>query len=520
MIRILHIIDFLSAGGAARAMAAASRYVQNHGDYHHQVLGIRGADQAGLDMAESYGMQYVSATNPEEIDRWIEHADIVQIEWWNGAFLNEFLYRTLPACRLISWPHIAGDVDPQFIPAELVDLSDMVLASSPVCFACPTLKELSGPERSQKVRLVYDCADFARVQGVVPVAHEGFNVGYIGTLHPCKMHADYIAMSACIDIPDVYFTLCGGDDVTWLRNTADIAGVADRFQFKGYVSDIKSEISKFDVYGYPLCEDTYASAELNLQEVMYSGVPPVVFPYGGIRQLVFHDYSGLIVHSAREYADAIEYLYHNPDERIRLGRNAKNYAEQVFGAENAARKFHSIYHDVMKCDKEVRRWGEPRGARIRETRPRLTDLWGPDSPIIGAIRFIESLHSEELRNLFLLNMYGEDLELQKQAVTAIGNLSSLMGSCIEQYGQRYPADPFLNLWQGVAKEKLGSAEEALFFFNKAVEHGFFRSYIWLNISCAARKVGAISLAEHADKQYALRTGASDSHQIRTQELSC
>jgi hypothetical protein len=117
-------------------------------------------------------------------------------------------------------------------------------------------------------------------------------------------------------------------------------------------------------------------------------------------------------------------------------------------------------------------------------------------------------------------MYGEDLELQKQAVTAIGNLSSLMGSCIEQYGQRYPADPFLNLWQGVAKEKLGSAEEALFFFNKAVEHGFFRSYIWLNISCAARKVGAISLAEHADKQYALRTGASDSHQIRTQELSC
>jgi len=52
---------------------------------------------------------------------------------------------------------------------------------------------------------------------------------------------------------------------------------------------IKPVIETFDVYGYPLCADTYASGELNLQEVMYAGVPPVVFPYGGVKGLVEHD---------------------------------------------------------------------------------------------------------------------------------------------------------------------------------------------------------------------------------------
>ena len=501
MIRILHIIDFLSTGGAARAMAAASMYSKKHGSYHHQVIGIGGVNEAGIALAQGYGMEVLYGGGELQINHWIEQADIVQIEWWNGSFINEFLHRNLPDCRLISWPHIAGDVDPQFLPSELVDFSDLVVASSPVCFSCPTLVGLSGRERSEKVRLVYDCADFARVEGITPVAHQGFNVGYIGTLHPCKMHSQYISMSARIRVPDVYFTLCGGEDVSWLRTEASKAGVSERFHFKGYVSDIRSEISKFDVYGYPLCADTYASAELNLQEVMYSGVPPVVFPYGGVRQLVFHDYTGLVVHSEHEYADAVEYLYRNPAERQRLGHNARMYAQQVFGAENAAVKFHAIYQEAMSREKQNRSWGKRREQSPNMQRLLLADLWPADSPVIGAMRMIDSLNTQELRDLFFSCMYGESEEIKIEALEAVGNLSALMGACIQQYGVRYPEDPFLNIWQGVFNEREGEMNKALFFYSNAIKHGFSRGYLWRYISRVARKAGYVSLAEEAAQRY-------------------
>lgn len=90
--------------------------------------------------------------------------------------------------------------------------------------------------------------------------------------------------------------------------------------------------------GYPLCLDTYAASELNLQEAMFAGIPPVVFPHGGIQLLVKHNETGLVVHSNQEYRDAIAYLYNNPSERLRLGANAAEYSKRHFGARNNAPK--------------------------------------------------------------------------------------------------------------------------------------------------------------------------------------
>lgn len=51
---------------------------------------------------------------------------------------------------------------------------------------------------------------------------------------------------------------------------------------------------------------------------------------------MINNYTGLVAQSESEYTQAIEYLYHHPEERLRLGRNAKEYAQQLFGAENVA----------------------------------------------------------------------------------------------------------------------------------------------------------------------------------------
>ncbi|MBW4576821.1 MAG: glycosyltransferase [Aphanothece sp. CMT-3BRIN-NPC111] len=185
--------------------------------------------------------------------------------------------------------------------------------------------------------MVYDAADLARVSCVRSKAPNTFNVGYIGTVHFLKMHPNYVAMSAMIDIPDVQFIVCGREDnYDLLKQQAQKLGVTETFDFRGYVEDIKSVIETLDVFGYPLCEGNYSTAELVLQEVTYAGVPPVIFPYGSAQRTVMHNHTGLIVNTELEYKEAIEYLYRHPEEQARLGCNAKEYAQRTFGAENAA----------------------------------------------------------------------------------------------------------------------------------------------------------------------------------------
>jgi glycosyltransferase involved in cell wall biosynthesis len=89
--------------------------------------------------------------------------------------------------------------------------------------------------------------------------HAGFNVGYIGTVDSFKMHPRYVPMSAGIQVPDAHFVVCGPGNLEQLQAQTRDLGAADRFDFRGYVNDIKPVIETFDVYGYPLCESTYAS---------------------------------------------------------------------------------------------------------------------------------------------------------------------------------------------------------------------------------------------------------------------
>ena len=94
-----------------------------------------------------------------------------------------------------------------------------------------------------------------------------------------------------------------------------------------------------DVYGYPLNENTFAAAELNLQEVMWAGLPIVSSPHGGVPFLIQHEETGLLVDNDKDYRLAMEHLYHHPAERERLGKNAAAYARKHFDPEISADRF-------------------------------------------------------------------------------------------------------------------------------------------------------------------------------------
>jgi glycosyltransferase involved in cell wall biosynthesis len=493
-IQIYHVIQELSLGGAARAMIATAKYSSRLGPYKHSVISLRAPGPAAIELAKQGGMDVIVPADRQALVKEVEKADIIHLNWWNNPDVYEFLKMELPAMRLLNWMHVAGDGAPQIITPKLIDFCDFALPCSPYTYEHKAIQSLPPEVRLAKTGMVYGASDFERIENVQPKAHSGFNIGYIGTVNFIKMHMNYVWMNAMVEIPDVKFIVCGSGIEKGLQKQAEHLGKGDRFDFRGHVEDIKSVLEVLDVYGYPLCPNTYAAAELNLQEVMYAGIPPVVFPYGGVKQLVIHDYTGLIVRSEQEYKQAIEYLYHHPEERKRIGVNAKEYARQIFGAENAAKKLNPIYERMLELPKRKRSWN-PAAANVdvketvsqKGTTNRMAD-------IKGSMAFVESLG--EHGHKFQVSIQSTDpaeLLLAENEIAASDMLMFITG--IVGYSFYYANDPYLHLWKGLILEKLTKHIDAMTDFTAAINLGLTHWRVAWYLARASEKAGRFSEAE-------------------------
>ncbi|MEZ4701588.1 MAG: glycosyltransferase [Rhodothermales bacterium] len=447
---ILHVIENMDAGGATRAAITTARASARLGGYAHRIAALGGASDEAKALARQAGVDVLDAPDTAALHAAIEAADIVQIECWNAPGMMRFLHTAFPACRLAMWHHVAGTSAPQLISPALAEMADLTIACNPFTYETNAVFQQLPEERRA---MVLAPADLDRVRGVAPRPHQGFNVGYIGTVSFVKMHPDYVPMSASIQIPGVRFVVCGDGIQAQLKQQAAALGAADRFDFRGYVADIAPVLETMDVYGYPLCEETYAAAELNLQEVMYASVPPVVFPYGGVVRLVEHEQTGMIVDSAAAYREAIEYLYHNPDERLRMGRNAAAHARMHFGAENAAVAMNACYERLLAQPKRPHAWPGGSGAALS-----------------GAQLLADSLGDAgaDLR----CSLAGGDTPAVLEAERRIGASSFLMyNSGFFRYGRHAPQDTHLRLWSGLYLEAHGSPGPALNEYAQAFQGG-------------------------------------------------
>jgi len=500
--KILHIIDFLCLGGAARSMMAIAKYSRQLDDQlQHQVISLKPAETQAVQLAQSGGMEFIDPV--DEIARYqlMTEADIVQIHYWNHPQMFSFLHSQLPATRLMIWFHVSGDSAPQVITRDLINYADFAIPCNPHSYELPVVQQLAPEIRQKKVGMVYDAADFARlnnIQSLQSRPHHTFNVGYMGLLSFSKMHSSYIAMSAKADIPDVKFILCGGGDVQLLQQQALELDSLAKFDFRGFVEDIASAIAEFDIYGYPVCEDTYAAAELNLQEVMYAGVPPVVFPYGGIKKLVIDNYTGLVVQSELEYTQALEYLYHHPQERLRLGKNAQQYAQQIFGAANAAKQLNPLYYRLMSQPKRCRKWSIPVDGNLLDEPLSLLDVVDIPPQFTGAKKFIESLGDTAPQ--FITSLTAENIQQLFAADDQIAHSSTLLGlgeGGVVQYAMFYPQDGYLQLWSGLVGDNQGKTEYALSSFVKAINLGCNHWRVFWYLAQVAERLGKTSVLQSA-----------------------
>ncbi len=481
-IKILHIIQQLSLGGAARSMIATAKYSSRMGiAQQHRIISLLPGLPEAVSLAETEGMYVINQVNQETIGREIEAADIVHIHFWNNPEIYELLYSELPAMRLVLWFKIIGDKPPHIITKELLEYTDFAIVTSLYTLELPVFENLSSEKKNSSIDVVYGIADFDRLRDFKPQPHNKFNVGYIGTVDFAKMHSNYVGMSAKVNIPNVKFIVCGGIN-NYLQQEAEKLGVRESFDFRGYVEDIRSVLEILDVFGYPLCEDTYATSEKSLQEAMWAGVPPVVFPYGGVKKLVIHNRTGLIVNNEVEYKNAIEYLYFHPEERLRLGRNAREYARQNFHPEQATKKINEIYDRLLQQPKRKRRWSIEK--------------------ISGAELFIQSLGNAASN--FSVSLTSANISELLAAENQIAGSSPVLcnrdGGGIFNYRNYYSKDGYLRLWSGLVLQKQGQHHQAISEFTAGINLGCNHWRIWFYLAISAEKINRLDLAEKILRQ--------------------
>jgi polysaccharide pyruvyl transferase WcaK-like protein/glycosyltransferase involved in cell wall biosynthesis len=459
---VLHVIEGLIGGGGARAMVSVARELKKLNGMEHRIVSLLPADRTGFGLAQEAGLMVLDRPDRGALHRALAEADLVLVHWWNVPELAELFRRELPPMRLALWLHIGGYHPPHVIKPELIEMADLTVACSPHTYAHPVFQTLDAETKEQRTAMVLAGADFERLEGFRPRSHAGFRVGYIGTLDRVKMHPDYVAMSCETRVPDVKFVVCGYGDMEWLKRDAARAGRVASFEFRGPVDDIRSVLEELDVYGYPLCPDTYAAAELNLQEAMFAGLPVVAFPYGGIGRLIQHGETGWLVNSAEEYARALEHLHAHPDERARLGANAAEFARRHWGATNAARAFDGLIGRLLSQPKRVRSW--PASSSSEHGLDR-------EFAIHPAARmFVESLG--EAGCMFRQSMRAGSVEEAFAADAQIGRMPrSIYYVCGVRYRNVFLNDPYLNLWTGLACFEAGRHQEAATCFDLARRNG-------------------------------------------------
>ncbi|MDR9409750.1 MAG: glycosyltransferase [Balneolaceae bacterium] len=456
MIRILHIIDSISGAGPTRALISLAKYASDAGlpQQHSAIALKKEAYPISLLFVKRAGLDILRNPEKQIIRDKIKQADIVQVHYWNNPAMTEFIRSEWPSMRCLIWFMVYGKYKPQVISKELLDYSDFSLGTSPNSLKLPVFKDILSDNRAD---FVYGLADWWRLENIKKQPHDTFNVGYIGTVNFTKMHPNYIPMSVKASIPDVKFIVCGGGIEEKLKAQANSLDSSEKFEFHGYVENIRSVLEKLDVFGYPLCEDTYATSEKSIQEAMFAGVPPVVFPYGGCSDLVQHGETGLVVDNEKDYAEAIEYLYHNPENRKELGRNAAEYARRVFDSDKAVQKMQGIYEKLMEQQKRKRRWGEP-GVMTKEKSPSeiFVEFLGEQGH-----EFKTSLKSSDRDQLLLA-----DKKIADASPLLVGGEGG-----INQYRNLFPKDPYLRLWSGLCLQTSGEHEKAIREFETALKLG-------------------------------------------------
>ena len=147
---------------------------------------------------------------------------------------------------------------------------------------------------------------------------------------------------------NVTFAICGEDSITreCLESICRKLNIHEHVRFLGYRKDIANVISMCDIIVQP---SLFEGLPRVLVEAMYLEKPVVGTDVDGIREIIEHGKTGLLIPSkdARSLASAIIQLLDNEGLASKLGRNANKFIKSNYDARVMAQQTELLYQKLL-----------------------------------------------------------------------------------------------------------------------------------------------------------------------------
>ena len=351
MTRIVHVTAHMGTG-VGKALSSLAIGAQGFDpSFDHEIIVLEKPQKPFYhELCEEHGVKIYTDPDANFIFDKLVEADIVQIEWWHHPLMFEFLTKTLPTfpMRMTMWYHVNGCIHPYLKP-EIVSIPNKFIGTAQYTLENPYWTEQQRRIVKKNFTTVNSSGGFEGFdQSLTP--HEGFNVGYFGTLDYAKMYPGFVEYCAGIsDIQNIKFVLIGGGNgIEQIKKDAAKYGIDDKFIFTGFVRHVSEELANLDVVAYLLNPDNYGTTENALLEIMAMGIPVVVFDQCSEKHIVkSEEMGGYKITSKPEFIEVINSIYNYPEKRKIVGDCAKQYVRSTFTLKNMVCRMHEVYKEIM-----------------------------------------------------------------------------------------------------------------------------------------------------------------------------
>lgn len=296
-------------------------------------------------------------TKPKEISIHIEKADMVVVHFWNHpALFNFLLHGDIPDCRMCFWSHVSGLNAPYVFSEKLIRFGDRFIFASPISFKAKEIINL--PEHlKERLSYIWTTGNIDKYFSVEPKPHEGFNIGFIGTLDYSKLHPNFIDFCSKINIPDVQFIMIGdGCDADKIRKEVKERGMESKFVFTGVIDDVRPYLEIIDVFGYPLNADHFGTCEQVLGEAMAAGVIPIVMKNPAEEFILFQSLVKFVCDNEQEYIDNIERLYRDKEDHKIIVSLIQKHVTSLYDSNKMLSSWQKVFDELMMEEKQSKDW--------------------------------------------------------------------------------------------------------------------------------------------------------------------
>lgn len=237
------------------------------------------------------------------------------------------------------------------VERQLAQRTDLLIAVSPEIRDSLLELRIGEPHKIRVVSLGLPLDRFVATQqagllrSAIGIAPELPLIGVIARLVPIKDHATLL--HAMAELPGVHLAVLGdGESRAELERLTAELGLTDRVHLTGWWSDVASAIADFDAV---VLTSRNEGTPVSLIEALAAGKPVVATDVGGVRTVVRHEVTGLLVPSgdAAATAAAIRRLLDDRESAGRMAMTGQKDVLERFGHEHLLKEIEQLYDEVL-----------------------------------------------------------------------------------------------------------------------------------------------------------------------------